>query len=128
MVKQVTQNIEVSVKAEYQKAHPVVGNVLYVFAYQITITNLSDYTVQLKRRHWHIFDSIGEWKEVEGEGVVGKQPVLQPGESHTYSSGSHLISGLGYMHGTYTMERELDSELFDIQIPKFKLEAPFFVN
>jgi ApaG protein len=128
MVKKITENIEVGVIAKYEKSHPVVGNVLYIFSYEITIKNLSDYTVVLKRRHWYIFDSIGEWKEVEGEGVVGLQPVLEPGQSHTYQSGSHLISGIGAMSGTYTMERQVDGAVFDIAIPKFKLEAPFFLN
>ena len=128
MVKQVTQNIEVAVIPKFEKSHPVVGNVLYVFSYHVTITNNSDYTVRLLRRHWHIFDSIGEWKEVEGEGVIGVQPLLEPGQSHSYQSGSHLISGLGSMYGTYQMERQVDNELFDINIPKFRLEAPFFVN
>jgi len=99
-----------------------------VFAYKIDIRNNSEYTVKLLRRHWHIHDANGVVREVEGEGVVGQQPVLEPGEAHQYVSGCNLKSGLGKMCGTYQMERLVDGRSFMVEIPEFTLVVPYRLN
>lgn len=94
----------------------------FVFAYFIRIQNDSDETVQLLRRHWFIHDGNGEVKEVEGEGVVGKQPVIHPGEAHEYNSYCILETFEGYMEGTYLLQRE-NGDTFSVAIPRFTLRA-----
>lgn len=99
-----------------------------MFAYRITIENASDHTAQLLSRHWEIFDSIGAHKKVDGEGVVGEQPTLAPGDTHQYVSGCNLKSDMGYMEGFYTMVREVDSAIIHVDIPRFNLIADFRYN
>ena len=82
MVTKITDGVKISVETVYQPEYSNPANNHFMFAYKITIENLTDYTVQLMRRHWYIFDSNGTHREVEGEGVVGQQPVIDPGESH----------------------------------------------
>lgn len=94
----------------------------FVFAYFIRIENHSTEPVQLLRRHWHIFHSSGKKEEVEGEGVVGKQPVIHPGEFHEYNSFCILETLEGYMEGTYLMKRS-SGEDFNVTIPRFNLRA-----
>ncbi|HWA07069.1 MAG TPA: ApaG domain, partial [Ignavibacteria bacterium] len=88
----------------------------------------SGFTVQLLRRHWHIFDATGLWREVEGEGIVGEQPEIEPGHMHQYVSGCNLTASAGKMHGTYLMERKTDGMLFEVTIPEFHMIAPFLLN
>jgi ApaG protein len=95
----------------------------YFFAYTVVITNDSDETVQLESRHWVITDGSGHIEEVRGPGVVGKQPVLQPGESFQYTSACPLGTPRGTMHGSYHMVRE-DGSRFDAEIAPFELVAP----
>lgn len=123
-----TQGVTVSVTTSYlpDYSSPVQGH--YVFAYRITIRNDSEHTVKLLRRHWHIHDANGSVREVEGEGVVGQQPVLEPGESHQYVSGCNLKTGIGKMLGTYQMERVADGRRFPVQIPEFTLVVPYRLN
>jgi len=123
----VTYDIEVSVATEFQPDYSSKAEENF-FAYDIRIENHSGYTVQLLRRHWHIFDSNGDYREVEGEGVVGLQPVLEPGQVHTYSSACNLHSDIGKMHGTYLFERLADGEQFRVHIPEFFMVAPFRLN
>jgi len=99
-----------------------------VFAYRIDIRNDSEYTIKLLRRHWYISDVNTGVREVEGEGVVGRQPVLEPGETHQYVSGCNLKSGVGKMRGTYLMERVANAEQFRVNIPEFTLMVPFRMN
>jgi ApaG protein len=99
-----------------------------MFAYKINIENLTDYAVQLLRRHWYILDSNGMKREVEGEGVIGQQPVIDPGHTHEYVSGCNLKTDMGRMSGTYQMIRLLDNAVFEVQIPEFYLVAPFKLN
>jgi ApaG protein len=94
----------------------------FVFAYFILIRNNREEEVQLLRRHWYIHDSCGDVKEVEGEGVVGKQPVLRPGEEHAYNSFCVLETFEGFMEGTYLMQSE-HGEPFTVTIPRFHLRA-----
>lgn len=95
----------------------------YVFAYTITIRNTGTATAQLISRHWIITDSQGLVQEVRGLGVVGAQPVLRPGESHQYSSGTAIATPVGTMRGTYQMVAE-DGTRFEAAIPEFTLSVP----
>ena len=124
----ITHDVKISVETNFQHIHSNGMNVEHIFAYRITIENQSDNTVQLLRRHWIISDSNSEIRQVEGEGVVGVQPVLEPGEKHIYVSGCNLKSDIGKMSGTYLMERLFDGEQFKVNIPEFLLVAPFRLN
>jgi ApaG protein len=128
MVTATTKGVKITVETEYQPAYSSPAQFHYVFTYRITIENLGDQTIQLLSRHWFIHDASRDAKEVEGDGVVGEQPVLEPGESHNYVSGCNLKSGIGKMHGTYTMERIIDGRRFKVKIPEFMLVAPFKLN
>jgi ApaG protein len=128
MVTAITKGVKISVETEYQPAYSSPSQFHYVFTYRITIENLSDQTIQLLNRHWYIHDANRAVKEVEGEGVVGQQPVLEPGESHNYVSGCNLKSGMGKMHGTYTIERITDGKKFKVQIPEFTMFVPYKLN
>ncbi len=128
MATAVTQGIRVSVIAHYEADQSAPMDDRYLFSYRITIANRSRSTVQLLRRHWHIFDSLAPRAEVEGPGVVGAVPVLQPGEQFTYTSFCELRSPLGRMEGSYTMrDLDLDRE-FDVAIPSFHLQCPIIAN
>lgn len=128
MVTQITEGVKISVETVYQPEYSNPGNDHYMFAYKISIENLSDYSVQLMRRHWLIFDSNGSHREVEGEGVVGLQPVIEPGSSHEYVSGCNLKTDMGSMKGSYEMRRLVDDEGFKVQIPEFFMIAPYKLN
>ena len=128
MITKSTAGINVSVEIKYnaRQSHPIAS--YYFFAYSITIKNVSDYTVQLKKRDWFIFDSNGIKSEVEGDGVVGEQPILIPGQSYQYVSGCNLLSDMGKMAGVYIMEREIDGEVFHVTIPEFMMVVPYKFN
>lgn len=128
MVTEITQGIKVSVETEYQPGYSSPSQYHYVFTYRITIENQSEYTIQLLRRHWHINDAGFMSREVEGEGIVGQQPILEPGQSHQYVSGCNLKSGIGKMHGTYLMERIMDGTKLQVNIPAFTMIAPLRLN
>ncbi|MGZ5245581.1 MAG: Co2+/Mg2+ efflux protein ApaG [Flavitalea sp.] len=128
MVSKISEGIEVSVETFYQPDYSNAVSGEFMFAYRITIENHNNYPVKLHRRHWHIVDSNGSNREVEGEGVVGVQPTLQPGERYQYVSGCNLHSELGKMYGTYQMENLLDKSLFDVNIPVFDMVVPFKMN
>ena len=98
------------------------GEAIYGFAYTVTITNTGDVAAQLISRHWVIVDANGRVEEVKGLGVVGHQPLLKPGESFQYTSGSRLRTPSGTMHGSYFFVAE-DGERFEATIPMFVLEA-----
>ncbi|KAA5540167.1 Co2+/Mg2+ efflux protein ApaG [Adhaeribacter rhizoryzae] len=123
-----TQGVKVTVTTNYLPDYSSPGQQHYVFAYKINIQNNSEFTVKLLRRHWYIHDSNGVVREVEGEGVVGQQPVLEPGEAHEYVSGCNLKSGIGKMRGTYLMERLVDGKQFNVVIPEFVLIVPYKLN
>ena len=123
-----TMGVTVSVSTNYLPDYSSPLQQHFVFAYKITIQNNSEYTVKLLRRHWHIFDSNGVVREVEGEGVVGQQPVLEPGESHQYVSGCNLKTNIGKMNGTYLFERLMDGKQFQVSIPDFTLIVPYKLN
>lgn len=128
MITGVTKGIRVSVETTYQPEHSQPANEHFVFTYRITIENNSAHTVQLKARHWDIIDVAHPKHEVDGDGVVGKQPVLEPGEIHQYVSGCNLRSGIGKMKGYYIMERIVDGRIFNVEIPEFFMVVPFKLN
>jgi ApaG protein len=128
MIAEVTQGVKVTVETEYQPTYSSPSQYHYVFTYRITIENQSEFTVQLLRRKWHISDAGFSSREVEGEGVVGQQPVLEPGQSHQYVSGCNLKSGIGKMVGSYLMERIIDGHKFSVNIPAFTMVAPMRQN
>lgn len=128
MTTDITKGIRVTVDTEYQQEYSNPVQKHYVFTYQITIENLSDKTIQLLSRHWDITDITFPKREVEGEGVVGKQPILEPGQMHQYVSGCNLNSGFGKMEGYYIMERLVDGKRFKVKIPKFEMVVPFKLN
>ena len=128
MTTQITEGVKISILTEYQKEYSSPSQSHFVFTYKVTIENCSPHTIQLMRRHWHIFDSNGYVKEVEGEGVVGKKPTLEPGEIHQYTSGCNLRTGIGKMSGKYVMERTFDAKKFDVSVPDFTLMVPFLQN
>ena len=124
MYKAVTRGIRVTVEPRYvsEESRPDEGK--YFFAYTVEITNMTAERVQLKSRHWRIVDGTGHAHEVRGPGVVGKQPVLGPGETFTYTSGCPLTTPDGTMQGDYTMI-DAAGETFRAEIPPFSLDAPF---
>jgi ApaG protein len=128
MITEITQGIKVSVETEYQPTYSSPSQYHYVFTYRITIENQSEYTIQLLRRHWHIHDAGFTPREVEGDGVVGQQPVLEPGQNHQYVSGCNLKSGIGKMVGAYQMERIVDGIKFEVIVPEFTMIAPIRLN
>ncbi len=113
-------NVEVFYQPEY--SNPMQNE--YMFAYRITIENFNSFPVKLLRRNWYIFDSNGTYREVEGEGVVGVQPTLQPGENYQYMSGCNLNTEMGKMKGTYQMENLDTRSLFQVIIPEFEMIFP----
>ncbi|MCG8474346.1 MAG: Co2+/Mg2+ efflux protein ApaG [Cytophagales bacterium] len=128
MVTEITNGIKVSVKTEYQSEYSSPMQMHYVFTYQIKIENKSSYTIQLLSRRWNIFDANGQIREIEGEGVVGSKPIIEPGSSHQYISGCNLKSGIGKMNGSYLFERILNGEKFLVKIPEFNMCVPFRLN
>lgn len=115
--------ITVVPKASYVEDQSDPSKDQYVFAYTITISNTGNVSAQLISRHWIITDANGKVLEVKGLGVVGQQPMLKPGESFEYTSGTHLETAVGTMHGTYQMIAE-DGRHFDAPIPSFTLSVP----
>jgi ApaG protein len=123
MYQSVTQEIMVSVEPIYLDGQSVPDQSRYVWAYRVTIENQSPRTVQLQSRYWRITDQNGRVEEVRGPGVVGEQPILNPGDSYTYSSGCPLTTPSGTMVGRYQM-RDGDGRDFEIDIPAFSLDIP----
>ena len=123
----VTRGIRVMVEARYAPdySHPHQG--LWFFFYTVTLLNEGEQTAQLLRRHWVITDGEGRTEDVEGPGVVGEQPVLEPGQSFQYTSGCPLRTPLGSMHGTYLMQTP-SGERFDARVAPFPLNGPYTVN
>jgi ApaG protein len=119
----ITRGIAVSVEPTYLEANSSPATSRYLWAYRVTIENQGRETVQLLSRHWMITNARGEFTEVKGPGVIGKQPLLKPGESYSYTSGAPLDTPSGMMGGSYQMESDR-GERFDIEIPTFSLDSP----
>lgn len=128
MVSKISEGVKISVESFYQPDYSNPGNNEFMFAYRITLENHNDFTVKLLRRHWFIFDSNGQNREVEGEGVVGAQPILQPGKHYQYVSGCNLRTEMGRMYGTYLMENQNNKTTFTVKIPPFEMVAPVKLN
>jgi ApaG protein len=120
----VTKNIRVHVDTEYAPGRSDPARNQWFFLYTIRMTNEGRDTVQLISRHWIITDAMGQTEEVRGKGVVGKQPVLEPGESFEYTSGCELKTPFGSMRGTYQMITD-KQEHFEIEIPSFTMTEPY---
>lgn len=124
MYEKTTRAITISVRPFYLDEQSEPDEEHYVWAYRVSIENLGDETVQLLNRHWRITDKLGRLQEVKGSGVVGEQPVLNPGDSFEYTSGTPLQTPSGIMAGSYEME-SAEGERFDVEIPAFSLDSPY---
>jgi ApaG protein len=123
MPTEITDGIRVTVESRYLAEHSTPEESRYAFAYFVTIANEGTSRVQLRRRHWIITDGNAKTQEVEGPGVVGEQPVLDPGNEHRYTSGAVLTTPVGTMEGTYEMH-EAGGRVFHARIPRFALHMP----
>jgi ApaG protein len=128
MVTQITKGIKISVKTSFEGTYFKNYRIHFAFSYQIQIENHSKDTVQLITRHWEILDALNHKEIVDGEGVVGKKPVIKPGEFHSYSSGCLLAAPIGAMRGSFTMVNFTSTKKFNVAVPVFKLNAPFALN
>ncbi len=128
MVSQITQGIKVSVVTNFEGILFKNYRLQYAFVYRITIDNQSKNSVQLLNRHWEIMDALSEPQIVDGEGVVGKKPVLKSGESYTYSSGCLLVSPFGAMKGYFGMINFTTTRKFKVMVPTFRLGASYALN
>jgi ApaG protein len=128
MVTQITRGIKISVLTSFEGTYFKNYRIHFAFSYQIKIENHSKDSVQLITRHWEIFDSLNELEIVDGEGVIGKKPVLKPGEFYTYSSGCLLSSPHGAMKGHFNMINFTTTNNFRVIVPSFRLSAPFALN
>ncbi|GAB2768173.1 Co2+/Mg2+ efflux protein ApaG [Salinimicrobium soli] len=128
MIQQVTRGIKISIETNFEGTFYKNYRVHFAFGYKVTIENQSKDSVQLTSRFWKIKDALNRTEIVEGEGVIGKKPVLKPGESHTYKSGCLLTSPFGAMSGFYSMINFTSTRKFRVAIPSFKLSAPFALN
>ncbi len=120
----VTDGVEVTVRTYFLEDQSDLEQGPWVWAYQVRITNLGRETVQLLRRTWRITDAHGRVQIVQGAGVVGEQPVLEPGESFEYTSGTPLETSSGIMVGAYHMQATASGQPFDVAIPAFSLDSP----
>jgi len=116
-----THGIKIVVHTRYEPTHSDPRESKHVFSYRIIISNESEETVQLLRRHWYILDSFGTKREVKGDGVVGEQPIIQPGGTHTYVSWCPFESEIGMMKGYFTMECLSDGRLIETKVPDFTM-------
>jgi ApaG protein len=124
----ITSGVEVKVETFYQEDHskPVMNE--FVYSYRITLFNHNSFAVQLLRRVWIITDANSDVRTVEGEGVVGRQPVLYPGDSYQYVSGCNLNTPIGKMEGLYIFDNKVNGKEFEVKIPVFRLIAPVILN
>ncbi|MEM7198267.1 MAG: Co2+/Mg2+ efflux protein ApaG [Pseudomonadota bacterium] len=122
-----TCDITIKVSPYFLENHSYVEDSHYVWAYQVLIENNSDRTWQLRNRHWQITDGVGKKTEVRGRGVIGEQPVLAPGASFSYTSGTPLETPSGIMVGSYEMVDQ-QGEIMHVAIPPFSLDSPYWDN
>ena len=128
MVQQVTNGIKISVKTKFEGNSYQNYRMYFSFSYNITIENQSNDSVQLVSRHWKIFDSLKDLNIVEGEGVIGKKPILAPKKSYTYTSYCNLTSPIGSMKGFFNMINFSTTKNFRVYIPSFQLTVPAILN
>ena len=128
MISEINNGIEVKVQSEYVEEYSDPRKAFHYFAYHITIINHNPFTVKLLSRHWIITDCADRIKEVIGEGVVGKHPVLHPGEQFEYSSACDFKAGIGTMKGHYFFKKLSTGDRFNAKIPEFINEAKYILN
>lgn len=128
MTSKISGGVKITIETYYQPEYSNPLNSEFMFAYKVTIENNNTFPVKLLRRHWHIYDSNGSMREVEGEGVVGVQPVIAPNAFYQYVSGCNLRSEMGKMLGTYLMENVHSHKSFNVTVPFFEMIAPFKMN
>jgi ApaG protein len=122
---EITRGIRVTVTPFYLDDRSKPDAREFFWAYKVEIANHGTRTVQLMRRTWHITDAMGRTQQVHGPGVVGEQPVIEPGEAFEYTSGTPLSTPSGFMHGQYHMVETATAEPFDVAIPAFSLDSPY---
>ncbi len=128
MTLSIAKNTQIEVKTAFSELQSNTEMNEFFFTYHITISNNSSTVVQLMSRKWYITDSNGENRFVEGEGVVGEQPVIEPGELYEYYSGCLLKTGFGKMSGSYLFEVGNDASNIEVPIPEFHLVLPWVLN
>ncbi|MDR0229462.1 MAG: Co2+/Mg2+ efflux protein ApaG [Flavobacteriaceae bacterium] len=128
IVRNSAKGIVVHVKQRYEGNFMKGESFRYAFSYRIKITNNTSKTIQIRKRYWNIVDALNITEVVEGDGIVGMQPILQPGDVHEYQSGCVLHSHFGMMYGYYTVLSVDDEVEFKVPIPRFKLVATFALN
>jgi ApaG protein len=128
MVTKTSNGVEITVEVHFQPDYSDVQKGNYFFSYKISIHNLNPFSIQLLKRHWYIFDSNAKIREVEGEGVVGEQPVIEPNREFHYMSGCDLHTEIGKMQGNYEMINLNNNQTFVVAIPAFQLIYPFKNN
>ncbi|MFM2195158.1 MAG: efflux protein ApaG [Bacteroidota bacterium] len=128
MVVAVTSGVKVMVQAKFEKALSSISNNNFIFSYMVTIENQNEFPVQLLRRHWFVADAAGVNREIEGPGVIGEQPIIEPGSSFSYTSACDLMSPFGTMIGYYSMQIRGEQSTFAAHVPEFKLFADHALN
>ena len=128
MVESTSNGFQIKIISSYIPSYEMQAPFAYFFSYQITIKNISNQTGQLVSRFWLITDGIGRTEEVNGLGVVGEQPIIDPGNLFTYTSGCPLISPFGTMQGNYTFLNLMTKQTFKVEIPLFELIPKFALN
>ena len=125
---EITNGIKVSVESTFSERFSSIIANKYIFQYTISITNKSNFSMQLLKREWFIFDSLDFPRVVRGEGVIGEQPIIEPGDTFSYSSSCDLQSTLGRMEGNYVFQNLNTSEILKVKIPTFQLLYPNLLN
>lgn len=124
----ITSDVLITVWPEFVDSKSSIIGDLYIWAYHVRIDNKRNEAIQLVNRYWRIIDEQGIVQEVNGEGVVGEQPIIAAGASYQYSSGVHLRYPSGIMTGKYQMKKTVGGEIFDVAIPTFSLDVPTITN
>lgn len=127
MYRAVTRDIQITVEPYYLAEESTPEDEQFFWAYTVSIENMSGDTVQLRSRHWYIIDANGNTQEVNGAGVVGEEPVIEPGGSFQYTSGCPLNTSSGIMTGNYKMQTD-KGEFFAVKIPAFSLDLPDMIK
>ena len=128
MSTEITNGVKVSVNVNFNTRFSSVKDNRFIYNYTIKITNKSNYPMKLNEREWCIFDTLDFPRIVKGEGVVGEQPTIEPGDSFTYTSSCDLQSTLGKMEGNYIFENMITNEKLKVKIPMFTLMYPHLLN
>ncbi len=125
---EITNGVKVSVKVIFNARFSTIKENRYIYNYTIKITNESNYPMKLWEREWYIFDTLDFPRIVKGDGVVGEQPTIEPGDSYTYTSSCDLQSTLGKMEGNYMFENMITNKKLKVKIPTFILMYPYLLN